>query len=143
MDLDPDTIALRFNSQKIYGAIEENQLKKAPPPPVPCRAQKPTVLPIGFEALTTTTQPDVIGFRVMMESSPQEDYSEHTWPKPPESMTTSEISGPPQPLPPSIPYDRLHHDHLIPTVLMRQNSTTNFFQHHRFGEHSMLTESQT
>ncbi len=79
----------------------------------------------------------------MVEASPQDDYSEHNWPKPPESMTTSEISGPPQPLPPSIPYDRLHHDHLMPTVLMRQNSTTNFFQHHRFGEHTMLTESQT
>jgi hypothetical protein len=143
LDLDPDTIALRFNSQKIYGAIENNQLKKAPPPPVPCRSQKPTVLPIGFEGLTTTTQPDAIGFRVMIDPSPQEDYSEHTWPKPPESMTTSEISGPPQTLPPSIPYDRLHHDHLMPTVLMRHNSTNNFFQHHRFGEHTMLTESET
>jgi len=143
LDLDPDTIALRFSSQKIYGAMEENHLKKAPPPPVPCRSQKPTALPIGFEGLTTTTQSDVIGFRVMVESSPLDDYSEHTWPKPPESMTTSEISGPPQPLPPSIPYDRLHHDHLMPTVLMRHNSTTNFFQHHRYGEHTMLTESQT
>ncbi len=143
MDLDPDTIALRFKCQKIYGTIEENQVKKAPPPPVPCRSQKPMVLPIGFEGLTTTRQNDVIGFRLMAESSPQDDCSEHTWPKPPESMTTSEISGPPQPLPPSIPYDRLHHDHLIPTVLMRQNSTTNFFQHHRFGEHTMLTESET
>lgn len=143
LDLDPDTIALRFSSQKIYGAMEENQMKKAPPPPVPCRSQKPMVLPIGFEGLTTTTQPDVLGFRVMIESSSPDEYSEHTWPKPPESMTTSEISGPPQPLPPSIPYDRLHHDHLIPTVLMRQNSTTNFFQHHRFGEHTILTESET
>ncbi len=143
IDLDPDTIALRFSSQKIYGTTEENQLKKAPPPPVPCRSQKPTVLPIGFEGLTTITQPDVIGFRGLIESSPQDEYSEHSWPKPPESMTTSDISGPPQPLPPSIPYDRLHHDHLIPTVLMRHNSTTNFFQHHRFGEHTMLTESET
>jgi hypothetical protein len=143
IDLDPDTIALRFSSQKIYGTVEENQLKKAQPPPVPCRSQKPTVLPIGFEGLTTAAQPDMIGFRGMIESSPQDDYSEHTWPKPPESMTTSDISGPPQPLPPSIPYDRLHHDHLIPTVLMRHNSTTNFFQHHRFGEQTMLTESET
>jgi hypothetical protein len=144
LDLDPDTIALRFSSQKIYGAMEENHLKKPPPPPVPCRSQKPTALPIGFEGLTTTTtQSDVIGFRVMAESSPLDDYSEHTWPKPPESMTTSEISGPPQLLPPSIPYDRLHHDHLMPTVLMRHNSTTNFFQHHRFGEHTILTESET
>jgi hypothetical protein len=143
LDLDPDTIALRFNCQKIYGAIKENHMQKAPPPPVPCRSQKPTVLPIGFEGLTTTTQPDVIGFRVMVESSPQDDCSEHTWPKPPESMTTSEISGPPQPLPPSIPYDRLHHDHLMPTVLMRHDSTNSFFQHHRFGEHTMLTESET
>ena len=142
MGLDPDAIALRFTSQKIYGAIEENQLKKAPPPPVPCRSQKPTMLPIGFESLSAQSN-DILGFRVMMEPSPQDDGSEHTWPKPPESMTTSEISVPPQPLPPSIPYDRLHHDHLIPTVLMRQNSTTNFFQHHRFGDHTMLTESET
>ncbi|CAF0733594.1 unnamed protein product [Adineta steineri] len=144
MDLDPDTIALRFNNnQKIYVTAEENQLKKPPPPPVPCRSQKPIALPIGFEGLTTTQQNDIIGFRVPIESSPQDDCSEHTWPKPPESMTTSEIGGSPQPLPPSIPYDRLHHDHLIPTVLMRQNSTINFFQHHRFGEHTMLTESET
>jgi hypothetical protein len=139
VDLDPNAIALRFNCQKIYGTIEENQIKKAPP--VPCRAQKPTVLPIGFEGLTP--QVDPIGFRVMVESFPQEDYNEHTWPKPPESMTTSDISGPPQPLPPSIPYDRLHHDHLMPNVLMRHNSTNNFFHQHRFGEHTMLTESET
>lgn len=143
LDLDPDTIALRFQSQKIYGTMEENSMKKVPPPPVPCRSQKPMVLPIGFESLTPTRHPDPIGFRMTSESSPQEDYSEHAWPKPPESMTTSEISGPPQPLPPSIPYDRLQHDHLIPTILMRQNSTTSFFQHHRFGEHTMLTESET
>lgn len=143
LDLDADTIALRFQSQKIYGAMEDNQTKKAPPPPVPCRSQKPTVLPIGFESLTPTKHPDPIGFRMTIESSPQEDYSEHAWPKPPESMTTSEISGPPQPLPPSIPYDRLQHDHLMPTILMRHNSTTSFFQHHRFGEHTMLTESET
>ncbi|CAF2315766.1 unnamed protein product [Rotaria sp. Silwood2] len=143
IDLDHDNIiALRYNSQKIYGKFEENHLKKSLPPPVPCRSQKPTMLSIGFEGLTATTQPDSIGFRVAIESSPQDDYSEHTWPKPPESMTTSEISVP-QILPPSIPYDRLHHDHLMPTVLMRHNSTTNFFQHHRFGEHTILTESET
>ncbi|CAF1307667.1 unnamed protein product [Rotaria sordida] len=141
-DFDHDnTIDLGFNNQKIYGKLKENHLKKSSPPPVPCRSQKPTILPIGFEGLTT--QPDSIGFRVAIESSPQDDYSEHTWPKPPEPMTTSEISVPPQILPSSIPYDRLHHDHLIPTVLMRHNSTTNFFQQHRFGEHTMLTESET
>lgn len=143
IDLDHNAIALRFSSQKLYGKIEENQVKKSAPPPVPCRSQKPTILPIGFEGLTTQLSPDPIGFRIAIESSPQDDYSEHTWPKPPDSMTTSEISGPPQPLPPSIPYDRLHHDHLIPTVLMRQNSTNTFFQHHRFAEHTMLTESET
>ncbi|CAF1269454.1 unnamed protein product [Rotaria magnacalcarata] len=142
IDLDHDAIALRFSSQKIYGRLEENPLKKSAPPPVPCRTQKPTVLPIGFEGLTKA-QPDPIGFRIAIESSPQDDYSEHTWPKPPDSMTTSEISGPPQPILPSIPYDRLHHDHLIPTVLMRQNSTNHFFHHHKFGENSMLTESET
>jgi len=147
LDLDADAIALRFTSQKIYGALEDNHLKKAPPPPVPSRSQKPTIIPIGFEALTTPTKPDILGFHVMPDSSPQDEYSEHTWPKPPESMTTSQVSGPPLPPPPplpsSIPYDRLNHDHLIPTVLMRQNSTTTFFQHHRFGEHTMLTESET
>ncbi|CAF4910811.1 unnamed protein product [Rotaria sp. Silwood1] len=144
LDLDHNNIvALRYHSQKIYGKFEENHLKKPSPPPVPCRSQKPTMLPIGFENLTSA-QPDPIGFRVAIESSPQDDYSEHTWPKPPESMTTSEIGvPPPQVLPLSIPYDRLHHDHLIPTVLMRHNSTNNFFQHHRFGEHTMLTESET
>lgn len=142
MDLDADAIMLRLQSQKMYAMNEAHPLKKTPPPPVPCRSQKPSMLPIGFEGLSTRPN-DVIGFRITMEPSPQDDCSEHMWPKPPESMTTSEISGPPQPLPPSIPYDRLHHDHLLPTVLMRQNSATNFFQHHRFGEHTMLTESET
>jgi hypothetical protein len=141
MGLDPDVIALRFSNQKIYGTTQDNHLKKAAPPPVPCRTQKPTALPIGFERLATP--PDAIGFRMSVESSPQEDYSEHAWPKPPESMSTSEIGIPPQSLLPSIPYDRLHHDHLIPAVIMRQNSTTNFFHQHRHGEHSMLTESET
>lgn len=143
LNLDHETIALRFNTQKIYGQMEENHLKKAPPPPVPCRSQKPTIIPIGFEGLTTTTHPDVIGFRVSVDSSPQEDYSEHQWPKPPESMTTSEISGPLHTLPASIPYDRLHHDHLTSSVLKVRDNTTNFFQNHRFGEHTMLTESET
>ena len=142
MDLYPDSIALRFNAQKIYGTANENHTKKPPPPPVPCRAQKPTVIPIGFEGLTNA-QSNTLGFGDMLESSPLEEYSEHVWPKPPESMSTSEISGPPQILPPSIPYDRLHHDHLIPTVLMRHNNSTNFFQHHRFEGHTMLTESET
>lgn len=132
MDLYPDSIALRFNIQKIYGTANEKDTKRPPPPPVPCRTQKPTVIPIGFEGLAD-----------MGESSPQDEYSEHLWPKPPESMSTSEISGPPQILPPSIPYDRLHHDHLIPTGLTRHNSSTNFFQHHRFEGHTMLTESDT
>ena len=142
-NLNPDTINLRLNNQQVCSKIQENQLKKASPPPVPCRSQKPIILPIGFERLTTTVQPDDIGFRVAVELSPQDDYSEHIWPKPPESMTTSEISGAPQPLAPSIPYDRLHHDHLIPTVLMRHDGATNYFEHHRFGEHRLLTESET
>ena len=144
MDLDADAIALRFSCQKIYGTHAENQMARAPPPPVPCRAQKPNVLPIGFEGLNPRTMPsDIIGFRMMAEPSPHEDHLDHAWPKPPESMTTSEISGPPQTLPPSIPYDRLHHDHLIPTVLMRQNSSTNFFQHARFDARTMFSESET
>ena len=138
IELDPHAIALRLSSQKIYGT-------KAPPPPVPCRSQKPMMIPIGFEGLTPSHPPpsDLIGFRAMMESSLQEDCVDHSWPKPPESMTTSEISGPPPVLPPSIPYDRLHHDHLIPTVLMRQSHTSSFFQQHRFDEHQMFNESET
>jgi len=124
-DLNPNKTAFRFNT------IEENQVKKTLPPPVPCRAQKPSVLPIGFEEIIK--QSDKIGFRLMTESSPQNDYSEHAWPNPPDSMSTSQISGPL-----SIPYD-----HLMPTVIMHQNSTTNFFPQYRHNEHSMLTESET
>jgi hypothetical protein len=126
VDLDSDTIALRFST------TDEIQVNKTPPPRVPSRSHKPSVLPIGFEELTK--QPDkMIDFRLMIESSPQDDYSEHTWPNPPESMSTSEISGRS-----AIPYD-----HLIPTVIMCQNSTTNFFHQYRHNEHSMLTESET
>jgi len=126
LDLDPNTIALHFRT------IEENQIKKPLPPPVPCRTQKPFVLPIGFEEITK--QSNKIGFQLITESSPQNDYSEHTWPNPPESMSTSQISGPL-----SIPYD-----HLIPTINMHQNiSTTNLFHQYRNNEHSMLTESET
>jgi hypothetical protein len=125
VDLDPNTIALHFHN------IEDIQIKKPLPPPVPCRSQKPFVLPIGFEEITK--QSNKIGFQLMTESSPQNDYSEHTWPNPPESMSTSQISGPL-----SIPYD-----HLIPTINMHQNSTTNLFHQYRHNEHSMLTESET
>lgn len=149
IDLDPDVIALRLSSQKIYGT-------KAPPPPVPCRTQKPTLMPIGFESFNTSSQSgaapppplpppplDMIGFQSLIESSMQDDFVDHSWPKPPESMTTSEIGGPPPVLPPSIPYDRLNHDHLIPTVLMRQNQTNTFFQHHRFDGPNLFSESET
>ncbi len=120
-DLDPDTITLCLN-----------QMKKTLPPPVPCRSQKPSALPIGFEEIIKHS--DKIGFRFMTEeSSPQNDYSEHTWPNPPESLSTSQISGPL-----SIPYD-----HLIPTVIMHQNDPINFLHQYRHNEHSMLTESET
>jgi len=107
VDLNPDTITLHLN-----------QTKKPLPPPVPCRSQKLSLLPIGFEELTKQSDP-----------SPQNDYSEHSWPNPPESMSTSQISGPL-----SIPYD-----HLIPIVI----NTTNLFHQYRHNEHSILTESET
>jgi hypothetical protein len=120
-----------FDRDTITYIIEENQIKKTLPPPVPCRSQKPSVLSIGFEEITK--QVDKIGIQIMTESSPQNDYSEHTWPNPPDSLSTSQISGPL-----SIPYD-----HLIPTIIMHQNSTPNFFHQYRSDEHSMLTESET
>ncbi|UJR23365.1 hypothetical protein I4U23_026375 [Adineta vaga] len=103
--LNPDTIGFRFDNH------EEKPVTKTAPPPVPSRSQKPTILPIGFEEIIKQS-----------ESSPQDDHSEHTWPNPPESMTTSQISGPL-----SIPYD-----HLIPTIIMHQ---------YRPNEHSILTQS--
>jgi hypothetical protein len=109
MNFDSETMALHFHS------IEENQMKKPAPPPVPCRSQKPSRLPIGFEELVK--QADQINIRFATESSPQNDYSEHTWPNPPESMSTSQLSGPL-----SIPYD-----HLIPDIVIHQNNTTTFF----------------
>jgi hypothetical protein len=65
--------------------------------------------------------------------SPRDDYPEHAWPKPSGSMPTLEINELS-----SIPYD-----HLIPSVTMRQNSTTNFSRQYRHIEPSMLTESET
>jgi len=112
------------NVQLSVVELEQNSVKIAqPPPPVPCRSQKPSVLPIGFEEIIQ--QSDQIGFRLMTDnSSPQTDSSEHSWPNPPESMSTSQVS---QRL--SIPYD-----HLMPTFIMHQ---------YRHNEHSMLTESDT
>lgn len=150
INLDPSRLELRFCKENIYGTTDDCLVNKSTAPPVPCRAQKPTLLPIGFQEFTSRNEK--IGFRSMVESSPNDDSSEHTWPKPPESMTTSQISGhvpaamPPMPLSPSIPYDRLHHDHLIPTVILRQHTMTNFIQfplHTADGEHSMLTESDS
>ena len=113
----PPTIS-SFEHQ--FHSIEETQMKKPPPPPVPCRLQKPSRLPIGFEEVTI--QPDQIGFKFAAESSsPQNEYSEHAWPNPPESMSTSQLSGPL-----SIPYD-----HLIPDIIMHQNNTTKYFHQYR------------
>jgi hypothetical protein len=141
IDRDSDAIALRYSSHQIYTTHDDNQMKKAPPPPVPCRSQKPMVLPIGFEGLTRTSE--TIGFRTMLELSPQDDSSEHAWPKPPDSMSTSEISGAPAGVPPSISYDRLQHEHGISTGLTRQTNRTNFLQHHRMDGHNIFTETET
>ena len=141
IDLDASALEFRFCRENIYGTAEDCLMKKSSAPPVPCRTQKPTVLPIGFEELKMHREN--IAWRSTIESSPNDDSSEHVWPKPPESMTTSQISGI---LPsPSIPYDRLHHDHLIPTVLLRQQMMTNCVQLPRHGpnEHSMFTESDS
>ena len=146
IDLDPDAIALRFSSQTIYGAHRDHQTPKVPPPPVPNRSQKPSVIPIGFEGLTATHS-DRIGFRAMIESLPQDEYSEHAWPNPPESMITSDMTNPSPNPQSSISYDRLHHDHAISHISVRQNLTTSFFHHHRqqqhFPSHSMFSESET
>ena len=66
-----------------------------------------------------------IGSEGLTKQSSQND-SGHPWPNPPESISTS------------IPYD-----HLIPTVIMRHNTTTNFPHQYRHNEDSMLTESET
>ncbi|CAF3977201.1 unnamed protein product [Rotaria sp. Silwood2] len=121
-NLNLNSIALHFS------IIDENQMKKVSPPPVPYRLRKPSQLPSGLEELTNQTS-----FKFIAESSPQGDCSEHTWPKPPEFMSTSEISGPL-----SISYDPL-----IPTTDMHQNSTTNIFHQYQHDEDSMLTESET
>jgi len=117
-----------FQHQVSAVNLEENQMKKPHPPPVPYRSQKPSRLPISFEELTKQSD-----FRFQIESSPQNDYAEHAWPNPPESMSTSQLSGPL-----SIPYD-----HLVPNIVMHQNNTTTFFHQYRPNEHSMLTESDT
>jgi hypothetical protein len=141
ISLDPNALEFRIANDNIYGAIDDYQVKNVSPPPVPSRSQKPIVVPIGFEEILTRT--DKLDFQTTAELSPHDDCSEHHWPKPPESMTVSQISAPLQTLSPSIPYDRLHHDHLIPTVNLRQHSTMNFIQLPRNGEQSMLTESDT
>lgn len=134
MGLDPSALSLRFCNENIYGPVDDHQMKKSAPPPVPCRMQKPMVLPIGFEELIT---------QAMVQSPCHDECSEHSWPKPPEALTASQISGPPQTLSPSIPYDRLHHEHLISDGAMRHQSTSSFFHLARHGDHSMLTESDT
>ena len=107
----------------------ENEMKKASLPPVPCRLQKPSIVPPELNGFTDEVYE--ISFPLVAESSPQDNCFDNTWPKPPESVTTSEISGPL-----SIPYD-----HLIPTVLMHQNGTTNIVHQLQHDEHSILTAS--
>ncbi|CAF1343335.1 unnamed protein product [Adineta steineri] len=126
IDSNSDTIHLGFNTN------EKNQIKKVIPPPVPCRSQKPSVSSIMSEE--STKQSDKTDLQIIIDSSPQDDSSEHTWPKPPESMSTSEIISRPS----SISYD-----HLIPTIIMHENSIGNLFHQYRHNEHSILTESET
>ena len=132
IDVESDTIARRFSNQNPYAARMDHPMTRAAPPPVPSRFHKSSLLPIGFEELSV--QPDRIGFRVQQDLSPQDEYSEHAWPKPPESMATSQIGVPLPPVSHSISYDRLHHDHLMA-------SATHCFRQQM--NHSMLTESDT
>ncbi|CAF4798427.1 unnamed protein product [Rotaria sp. Silwood1] len=120
-----NSIVLHFNT------IDKNQMKKPSPPPVPYRLRKPSQLPIRLEKLIN--QSDHTNFQFIAESSPQDECSEHAWPKPPESMSTSEISGP----------SSISYDHLLPTINIDQNSTTNIFHQYPHDEDSMLTESET
>ncbi|CAF0814155.1 unnamed protein product [Rotaria sordida] len=124
-DLNLNSITIHFNTN------EENQIKKSSPPPVPYRLRKPSQLPIGLEE--SKNQSDQTSIQFITELSPQDDCLGHTWPKPPESMSTSEISEP----------SSISYDHLIPTIIMQQNSTKNIFHRYQHDEHSILTESET
>lgn len=107
-------ITLRFRS------VEPIPTTKSHPPPVPCRTQKPSNIPIDFEQRVDLSA----------DSSPTDDRSEHAWPNPPESMSTSQISRPA-----SIPYD-----HLTSHPIIHLHSNTRYFPEF---QHSMLTESNT
>lgn len=124
-DANIDAVALHFKS------MDENPKQKKLPPPVPSRSQKPSLLAIDLEELAN--QSDTLTYRFKEESSPQDDFSEHTWPKPPESMSASGIS-----VHPSIPYD-----HLLPTIIVHQNSTKNAFHQYRHEKHIMFADSDT
>ncbi|CAF0797801.1 unnamed protein product [Adineta ricciae] len=106
--LDPDTIDFRFHRS------EEKPVTQLAPPPIPSRSQKPTILSIQFDEIE----------QQQSETSPQDDLSEHTWPNPPESLTTSQISGAL-----FIPYD-----HLIPAIITHPYRPT---------EHSILSSSHS
>ncbi|CAF2025630.1 unnamed protein product [Rotaria magnacalcarata] len=125
-------VDLKLNINTLpLNTFEENKMKKTSAPPVACRTRKPLQLSIGLDELTNQSNEN--NFRLTLEPSPQDDCSERTWPQPPESLTTSIISRP----------SSISYDHLIPTIIMHQNSTTNRFHRHQHDADMILTESET
>lgn len=142
--MDNKKVELRICNENIYGMTDnQSTTKKSAPPPVPSRTQKPLVLSIGFEDLRQANEQ--IGFRSMIDSTTHDDALDHSWPKPPESLTTSQISNCPQMLPTSISYDRLQHDHHTQSVgrCQTQTSMLHCFQLNEQFEHSMVNESDS
>lgn len=111
-------------SNKDQSSLQQHStLSRMNAPPVAFRTRKPLPTSIGLEALTNLLNEK--------EPSPQDDSSERTWPKPPDSVRTSVISRP----------SSISYDHLMPTVVMHQNSTMNVLHQYQHDEDSILTES--